>query len=357
MEFFDTVFPFIVAFISAVILIPIVIQMASSQRLVERNDHRKSHGEKVSSLGGIPIYMALAIGLYFSLDSTASTPFWVLGLALPILIVGFLDDLFRLSIGFRLVVQILTGILVFELGFSPIAGEDWLVSMGATAFVVVLFINAYNFIDGINGLSGSLGLIASLFFGYLLAINGDVGMAALSFSFGGSLAGFLLFNFRKQAKIFMGDSGSTVLGLFMAVMMMAVTGPTEGAHSSVDQFSNWPLIVAIIGLPVFDLLKVTGLRTLKGDSPFTADRTHIHHLISDSFLSPVSTSWLLASWVLILGMMTLQFPTYFDWGNGLVFLAVPYFLAQLGRQKVRAELHKSGMVRQLVRKEKRRANV
>lgn len=335
--------PFIAAFLSAIILVPIIIRLARSYELVDSNDERKIHREKVSSFGGIAIYLAVSIGILFALGFKNLTPIWVVVLALPMLVIGFLDDLYRLSVGFRVVSQILVGVLVYELGFNIFNFQAWALDMATTAFFVVLLINAYNFIDGINGLAGSLGLVASLAFGLVSWKNGEPGMAALAFAFGGSLTGFLLFNFRKKALIFMGDCGSTVLGFFVAIMFMSVSG--TNAHAS-EKLSLWPFAIAITSIPVFDLLKVTTLRLLKGHSPFSADRSHIHHQFTDGYLSHRATTFSLVAWTLAMAALTYAFPTYFTWVNGLAFMVGPYLVVSFAKEKqlVRGEEKLSQML-------------
>lgn len=315
---------FVLAFLSAIVLFPLVIKIAKRKGLWEANSSRKTHTEKVSGLGGMPIYFATAIALACVLMPGLNSPARVLLLGLPLLVLGVADDILDVGVSVRIVVQVLVGILVFEMGYQIVDfGSLWWLSMGATVIFVMLFINAYNFIDGINGLSGSLGTVSSLFFGFLLMSQGQIELAAVCFAYAGALAGFLVFNFGKKAKIFMGDNGSTVLGFFMATMVMAILKYDVAAGTST---SYWPVLLALTSVPAIDLIKVTAQRILQRRSPFHGDRSHIHHMLVDSSLSHPMACIVLAGWTLGFSLCAFFFPAFFSVGNAATILVGPYLL-------------------------------
>lgn len=324
MQHFSFFFLFAAAFAGAASLMPIVISFAKSKGLMESSCRRKRHSERVSSLGGIPIFAATLLSIGIFLFPGLNSPVMCLSLCLPLLMVGFLDDLIDIGITVRIVLQILVGLMLFDMGFQILDSGHWWADMGATVFFVMLCINAYNFIDGINGLAGSLGLVGSLFAGFLLTANGDIEMAGACFAYAGGMAGFLLFNFGNKAKIFMGDSGSTVLGFIMAFMVMAVLKSEAAAGV---ETSSWPMLLAIVSVPVIDLFRVTIWRMVQLRSPFAADRSHIHHLLVDGMLSHPAACLLLTSWTATFAILAFIFPVFFSLENTLAFLAGPYFLA------------------------------
>ena len=323
----NTFILFCTAFLSAVIFIPFAIKTGRSGGWFEANDERKTHREKVSPFGGIAIYFATAIALASVVRPGMYAPVMAFALALPLLIVGIMDDLSGIGISTRMVLHVLLGVLVFEMGFQISVSGNWMLDLAGTVFTVALLINAYNFIDGINGLAGSLGLVGSLFFGFLFLASGQNGMAAFCLAYAGSLTGFLVYNFREKARVFMGDSGSTVMGFFMAVMLMAFlkTDAPPGGNSS------WPIILALVGIPVFDLFKVCAFRVFRGRSPFCPDRTHIHHLLTDGLFSHPLAAFLLAGWTAGLAGFAYAFPPLFTLPDTLAFFWAPHVLTAVSR--------------------------
>ena len=322
---------FLAALMVALGLMPVVIHFASEWELVEGTDERKLHTEQVSNLGGVGILLACVLPILFIVQPGINNPMSVFAIVLPLFFIGLIDDLSGIGVTTRLMAQALVGMLLFEMGFQIIHIEGyWLVNLSATVFFTVLLINAYNFIDGINGLAGGLGLIGSVVFGSLLALGGQLEPALFSFAYGGALLGFLGFNFGKKAKIFMGDNGSTVLGAFMATMIMAIL--KQDPLSS--QGTSWPIIFAIITVPVTDIFKVALSRMMKLKSPFRPDRTHLHHLYTDGLLSHPTASTLLHFWTIALVAIafyspkTLTLPMYF------MAAAAPYIMAAILRKTI-----------------------
>jgi UDP-GlcNAc:undecaprenyl-phosphate/decaprenyl-phosphate GlcNAc-1-phosphate transferase len=148
-----------------------------------------------------------------------------------------------------------------------------------TVLAIVFIINAYNLIDGVDGLAGSLALLASLCFGVWFLINGHIGEAILAASLAGALLGFLYYNI-SPARIFMGDTGSLLIGLTLAVMAFRLID--LNAASKVFAFESPTLLaIALLIIPIFDALRIIMVRLLRGSSPFLPDRNHIHHKLMD----------------------------------------------------------------------------
>ncbi len=280
---------FVLALGIAYLLVPVLIKIGQLKRWYDQPDERKHHTGKISSLGGVAILLGWTIPVLLFADWQSSESLsLMLGACLLLGFVGFKDDLSGMRAGVKFLFQLLTGGLIFLAGFS--VGEmanyllGWILPMWLDAPLSLLFmatmINAFNFIDGIDGLAGSLALINALVFGVLFWLSGDAVMAVLSFSLAGSLLGFLRFNLH-QARIFMGDCGSMFLGLMTALLCMKYFQTV-----SYSALSPLPALAMCI-LPFFDLLRVAFFRILKNGSPFMPDRTHIHHLLLEAGLPAI----------------------------------------------------------------------
>jgi UDP-N-acetylmuramyl pentapeptide phosphotransferase/UDP-N-acetylglucosamine-1-phosphate transferase len=147
-----------------------------------------------------------------------------------------------------------------------------------TVLAIAGITNAFNLIDGVDGLAGGLGFMSLMLLGLFLTLSGDTAMGIIAFALGGGLLGFLYYNF-NPARIFMGDTGSLVLGFVIAVLCVRIiqlnpdNGSTFLPHAPVFAFS-------IVAVPVFDTIRVFAIRLWQGRSPFSPDKNHIHHLLT-----------------------------------------------------------------------------
>ncbi len=279
----------------ATLFLPLIIELAAEKKWLDEPDHRKTHAHGISALGGIAIFFATWLPtLFAAMYSFDNTVLWLFASTLVLFAVSLADDLINLSAGKRLLVQLSLASVLYHLGFVlPI---DVLLSSYlnlpilnylATVGFVVLLINAYNFIDGIDGLAGGLGMIAALIFGVYFAYTGQFNFSILAFSLAGALFSFLQYNF-NGAQIFMGDNGSTVVGLLLAAFGIQLIQTT-----SVENLSGLTIACSIFLIPIMDICKVTLTRISEGNSPFRADRTHIHHQLLDLGLSVAQSCYLL----------------------------------------------------------------
>lgn len=279
----------IFAFIVTLLVIPVIILVAKKKKLYdEPDDKRKLHKQPIPSLGGLGMFIGFILSILLTVNFAKEAPefqFYVVAL-LIIFFLGIKDDIMILSPAKKFAGQLIAaGILIFKanlvisnmhgfLGFYAIPVEA---SYLLTVFAIVVIINAFNLIDGVDGLAGGLGLISSLVFGIFFLVNGDIPYAVLGFAFAGSLLAFLYYNFHP-AKIFMGDTGSLMVGLINTILVIKFiqSGPSYQLH---------PVMAApavgfgILFLPLMDTLRVFGLRIMNGRSPFSPDRTHVHHLL------------------------------------------------------------------------------
>lgn len=296
------------------IVIPVVVRVAREKHLMEEPNGRSSHWQKTPSLGGVAIFAAVAV-VFTVVAQWVSTPNTALFQVLPSIIIlffiGLKDDILVIDPVKKLIAQLIaSGMFIFltDIRISDLHGVFGIfdlpygISFGFTLFIFVVITNAYNLIDGIDGLAGCLGILAATFYGFYFALADVLWMAILCATLVGALSGFLWFNFSKTQKIFMGDSGSLVVGFILAVLSIKFIQFNEG-YNAVYVHNAPTIAIAILGIPLFDTLRVFGHRLVRGNSPFIADRNHIHHLLVERGLSHGKTSfWLSAISVVAIGL-------------------------------------------------------
>jgi UDP-GlcNAc:undecaprenyl-phosphate/decaprenyl-phosphate GlcNAc-1-phosphate transferase len=312
-------------------IMPFIIRLAEKRGVFEENNERKTHTERVSSFGGIGIMAAFAMPMLLLVLSGKSNSVAAFGLAIPLFVISLFDDIYGLKVAIRFAAHAAIGLALYQMGFSIVLWQGQpLLSAGATMLFTMLLINAYNLIDGINGLSGGLGVIASLAFGTVLSLRGEFEMALACFSFAGALLGYLHYNFGKKALIFMGDNGATVMGYLTALMAMIVLNG-EGGLVAGKSNNNLALVLAVVAIPVIDVFKVALMRAVNGKSPFHPDRTHIHHLFTDNLFSHPTACALLYGWTLFLVVLSVMLPSLFAFQLVAALTIVPYLMAKAFR--------------------------
>src|SRR5680860_63564 len=194
-----------------------------------------------------------------------------------------------ISVKKKLIVQFFAAVLLITLGnirFTSFHGIfqiyeiDYFTSVIFSAFVIVVIINAYNLIDGIDGLASGLGMLSAAAFGIWFYLLGQIQFSIMSFALVGSLGGFFLFNvFGKHKKIFMGDAGSLIVGLIISTLAIKFN-EFNIVKSSPFSIANAPAVsLAIIIIPLIDTIRVMTVRILLKKSPFSSDRRHLHHCL------------------------------------------------------------------------------
>jgi len=209
-------------------------------------------------------------------------------------------------------------------GFFGIYDLPEMFSLLITYFAVIVIINSFNLIDGVDGLAGSLGLMSSVLFGiYFLHVNMP-SYYILAFALSGSLLAFLIFNF-QPAKIFMGDTGSLLIGVINAILAIKFIDPATTLEAAQPLESAAAIGFTILMIPLLDTLRVFSIRIFKRRSPFSPDRNHIHHLLLDRGLSHKAITFLLAA--MNLGLVAL---VYFGRSLGCTILILSVFAIFFG---------------------------
>ncbi|MCW9709117.1 MraY family glycosyltransferase [Fodinibius salsisoli] len=268
--------------------IPVIIRAANRRNLFDHPDYsRKIHSESIPTLGGIAIFASFLLSFAISSWSDSFTGFSYLVAALVILFfVGLKDDLVTLSAKVKLGAQISavglvmygSGIIINDFyGMFGLAEIPLWIALPITLFTVIVVINAVNLIDGIDGLAGGFGVLASLLFGAGFMFAGQWPMVAFSLCLAGALLGFLRYNF-SPASIFMGDTGSMILGFLLSVQAIAFLNlGSVPAFTALFGNTVSVLTVAILAFPLFDTLRVVVKRLRRGRSIFRPGQDHVHH--------------------------------------------------------------------------------
>ena len=293
----------IISFIVAFTCIPLLVKFSYSKNIFDFPSARKPHSYPVSFFGGIAIFLAIVLSMTAVVPSSnAEWLQYLLASSVVVFLLGIQDDILFLSpikkfIGQLLAIFILVQQGHFQLfslhGFLGIYELNKIASLLFTYLTILIIINAYNLIDGVDGLAGTLSLISSVFFGIVFLINKDLVFASLSFSIASALSAFLVFNY-SPPKIFLGDTGSMLIGLMNAILVIhfITIETTSGVlfHSNVS-----PAIgLAVLFIPVIDTIRVMVLRIYKGKSPFVGDRNHIHHLLLRKGYSHMKVTFILS---------------------------------------------------------------
>lgn len=279
---------FISAFVVTLIVIPPLISFINKYRLHDKPNARKEHILPIPTMGGLAIIagMLSALSLWFPFSNNIPTISFFFSV-IVLLGLGILDDLKDLSAKYKFLVQTglaaiiaLSGIRITS--FEGLFGITQLPLYSQYTFTILAIVgitNAFNLIDGIDGLAGGLGFMSLVTVGLFLTLNGDANTALIAFSLAGGILAFLYFNL-NPAKIFMGDTGSLVLGFVTAVLCIRLM--QINAVSLSPSLQHTPVFVlGIVLIPVFDTIRVFATRIWKGGSPFIADKTHIHHLLTN----------------------------------------------------------------------------
>jgi len=317
------------SFIISLLVIPIVIHWSKKRNLLDAPNHRASHSVPTPTLGGIGIFIAsFSAILIWSKAPLFSEITIFLGAILVFFVVGLRDDLTDLRASLKFFIQLFLSFLIAYSGIriQSLHGLFGIYELHVVAQYVLTTIviagvtNAINLLDGINGLAGGISFINLMVFAFLFFKYKNQVYVVAAISLAGGVLGFLRYNFNK-AKIFMGDTGSLLLGFSLAVF--GIKFLQIGADSSAQSLL---IVVGLMTLPVFDTVRVFALRIVKGNSPFTADKTHVHHLLLKLGLSHMWSSIVLYLVNLILvGMAIMMDKVSLDLKLGLALMIVSAF--------------------------------
>lgn len=302
-------FPYLIILISFLIgwiCMPIVLKIAKAKHFVVKPNKRTCHKGEVPNIGGLDIFVSFLLTyMIFEYNNLSEYQFLLIGIFI-IFMIGFVDDILDLTPLSKLLGEMLAGVAM--IGFSDVRithlhgflGIDELslwASYMLSFFVLIVIINALNLIDGIDGLASGLGIIYSLCFAVYFTLIGQINWAIIAYSLVGSLAVFFIYNTSGRNKIFMGDSGSLLLGYIITAFVFHVC--EINAYNMVPEPYSMKatpaVMICLLSVPLFDTLRVALTRIKHHKSPFLPDRNHVHHLLLRTGLNHIQTTLVLLS--------------------------------------------------------------
>lgn len=293
--------PALIAIICTGWIYPYILDVAKAKNIVDNPNARKLQRVPVPVLGGLTVVFGILSGLMaFNIFGDFSDMFPVFAAIIIILIIGLIDDTISLSPRVRFIVEIiLISYLIKATGcqlndFHGLWGIDIIpnyISVPLTIFACVGIINAVNLIDGVDGYSSGYSIVSCTLFGIMFYALGDIRMVTLAAIVAASLLPFFLHNvFGKHSKMFIGDAGTLSLGIIFSVFVMAIISSNHNINALATNLGLIPFTLAVLCVPVFDTLRVMSTRMIKGRSPFSPDKTHLHHLFLELGYSHIGSA-------------------------------------------------------------------
>jgi len=325
-DLFFVILSFVIALCTALYAVPVVIRIAHALKMFDQPNGRSSAVQAVPTLGGIAIFLSFILAATIGVDGYIFPGLnSIFTAVLLMFFVGLKDDILNISAYKKLAAQIIAAMILIFLakirvtnlhGFLGIEEIGFIPGALLTGFMMIVFINAYNLIDGIDGLAAGLSIFAATIFGVWFFISGHFEYAVLSFALVGALSGFFRYNvYGEKNKIFMGDTGSLILGTVMSIIVI------KFSELNVDQtapfaIASAPAVAfAILIYPLVDTLRVFTIRILHKKSPFSPDKNHIHHR-----LLTLGFSHKKASYTIIGANIAFVLPVFFLQNIGIAWL-------------------------------------
>ncbi len=286
---------FIGAFLLTYLTIPKIIGVVEYKRLMDDPNSRSSHKNKTPTLGGISFFYTLVFALFFIKDRAEHLEFIYLIPGLTILfIVGLKDDMVVLSPGSKLIAQVLaiSFVLVNDSfgieslnGFLNIYEIPYYLYLAIGGFLMLTIINSYNLIDGIDGLASIVGIVIMIIYTTIFYLAQEYFFALTAITMNACLMAFFGFNVSSNKKIFMGDTGSLIVGFIISILTLKFLALEPEAYGDGELpflLENAPLIaISILIVPLFDTARVFAIRIANKKGPFSPDRNHVHHVLID----------------------------------------------------------------------------
>jgi UDP-N-acetylmuramyl pentapeptide phosphotransferase/UDP-N-acetylglucosamine-1-phosphate transferase len=282
---------FAVSFLVTYLSIPSIVGVAREKKFFDEPSRRKSHIRQIPTLGGVAIFAGLTVSAGSFIDySLVPSLQYILVACIITFFIGIKDDILVIAPMKKLMGQIAAALVLIipgDLNFSSLHGflginhidltiAGWIL----TLFVIIVIINSFNLIDGIDGLAASIGMLTTAFFGLWFFFSGNIEYSLLSAAMFGTLLSFFRFNvFGRKYKIFMGDTGSLIVGLMMAVQVILFNEKNIGFTSAFSIKSAPAVSFAVLIVPLYDTMRVFLIRMSRGRSPFAADKNHLHHCL------------------------------------------------------------------------------
>ena len=318
MTFYQYLLAFCIGLLAVFYAIPVIVRISTTKKLFDEPNDRKLNIKRIPNLGGIALFLGISIGTLLGiLNDTFLEWRYILSSMIIMFFIGIKDDILVISARKKLIAQLMSAVVLIFLGdiritnFNGMLGIyeiDFTYSVIFSIIVIVGIINALNLIDGIDGLASSISFLAACSYGAMFYLTGHNNYVILCAATAGSLISFFGYNvFGKVNKIFMGDTGSLILGLIFSVC--AIRYNEIMLQEKAVSLNLSPVIsLAILSIPIFDTLRLFAVRLITRKSPFSADMNHIHHKILRFGLSHLQTTLIISTinLLLIIGVFYLR---------------------------------------------------
>ena len=302
---FNLLVAFFLLFSLTFILIPLIRKLTIRFGLFDIPDNRSSHSSIVPSFGGIAFYVCYLVLFFFIAPLDIDNMLLYMLASMSILfVIGLLDDILDLSARIKFLAQLLAVSILLSnseiridslYGFLGVFEIPMHLSILGSLFFLIGLINAFNLIDGIDGLAALTGIIVTSFYGYMLYKLGYLFYLYISIATIATLLAFLRYNLSKHKKLFMGDTGSLVIGLVIGVLTLKLMSVGDLGYLALSfRAQKLPIfLIGVLFVPILDIIRVMMLRLIRGASIFSPDRNHIHHILIDAGLSHKKATFLI----------------------------------------------------------------
>jgi UDP-N-acetylmuramyl pentapeptide phosphotransferase/UDP-N-acetylglucosamine-1-phosphate transferase len=283
-------------------LIPVIIRNVAYYHFMDNPNERSSHRISTPTLGGVSFFASIMIGILFirKYDISHITLYLIIALSI-LFFLGIKDDLTVLSSNIKIGFQTISIFIVLNqpelciTSFHGFLGIEQIPTWFGVIFgyfIVLYVINAYNLIDGIDGLAGMLGIFISTIFVLIFYFTNLYYYMFIAILIIGFLFAFLKYNLSKKKKIFMGDTGSMIVGFLLGFLILRFLAidPVLLQNINVLPENIFIISLAIFFFPFIDVIRVVIIRLIKRQKPFKADRLHLHHIFIDKGLSHLKAS-------------------------------------------------------------------
>jgi UDP-N-acetylmuramyl pentapeptide phosphotransferase/UDP-N-acetylglucosamine-1-phosphate transferase len=287
-EISTIILSFFTAFIVTYFSIPTIVRVARTKHLFDEPDERSSHTTKTPTLGGLAIFGGLVIssGLWVNQIQLLDYQYIIAALII-VFFIGIKDDILIIAPITKFSGQMVASLIIIAWGgiritnfhgFFGIHEVNYFISFSITMLTILVIINGFNFIDGVDGLSASIGIVTSSTFAVFFYQTGHIQYVILSLALVGALFAFFLFNvFGRENKIFMGDTGSLIIGLILSVLVIKFNQINIDKSSSFAIYPAPAVSFGILIIPLFDLLRVVFIRLVINRPILKPDKNHLHH--------------------------------------------------------------------------------
>jgi len=328
----QVILAFITAFSICYFLIPPITRLARDNGFVASPDQRSSHKIPTPTIGGVAIYLGFIIStlIFAGIKNEPFLPYMTAS-SMIIFMVGLKDDIYTISPKMKLLGQMSAILMVvvfadiritnFQGVFGIFEIPYW-ASILFSIFIFVAITNAVNLMDGIDGLAASMGIVSCFGFGIYFWTLQKFGATILCGAMIGSLIAFLIFNYSPPGKkIFMGDTGSLIIGFIVAGVAIRFNEINLTAPEHLKIHASPIFSVAILAIPIFDTLRVMIFRMLRKKSPFRPDKSHIHHVLLTKGYTHHQATILISAFSLLLIVLMYEIQYVFS-GNMMLLTLI-----------------------------------